>query len=86
MKTDFSLYQTRLAIEMERVIEFHRKYERERARVTSLEEQADVERSHANTELMNEQGKNAELTAWVRNLEKEKERLLRVVSMICFNS
>ncbi|XP_045593928.1 A-kinase anchor protein 9 isoform X3 [Procambarus clarkii] len=69
-----------LAVEKERFTELQRSYERERLKVVTQNEQAHAERARARVDLMEEQGKCAELTKTVRNLEMEKDALMRQMS------
>ncbi|XP_042218573.1 A-kinase anchor protein 9-like isoform X3 [Homarus americanus] len=72
--------QMQLAVEKERFTELQRSYERERRKVVTQNEQAHAERACAKVELMEEQGKCAELTKTIRNMEMEKDTLLRQMS------
>ncbi|XP_069957077.1 A-kinase anchor protein 9 isoform X3 [Cherax quadricarinatus] len=69
-----------LVIQQERFTEIQRLYERERLKVVTQNEQAHAERARARVDLMEEQGKYAELTKTVRNLEMEKDSLMRQIS------
>lgn len=68
-----------LAVERERCVELERACERERLRAITQKEQSVAERERARTEMRETECKLSELTRTVRNLETEKERLVRQV-------
>ncbi|KAK7066218.1 hypothetical protein SK128_023064 [Halocaridina rubra] len=78
-KTAADDLQVRLAVEQEKVIELQRICERLQAKISSLNEKLEVERSHANVDLMEEQTKLAEYAKKIKNNDLEKEKLLRII-------
>lgn len=73
------MFQVQLAIQRERNAELRRLYEQERLKGASQNEQTCAERAQAKVELLEEQGKCAELTKTIRNMEVEKDNLVRQV-------
>lgn len=66
-------------MERERCGELERARERERLQAVSQKEQAAAERVQSKIEVRKVEGRLAELTRTIRNLETEKQRLVRQV-------
>ena len=66
-------------MERERCGEVERARERERLQAVSQKEQAAAERVQSKIEVRKVEGRLAELTRTIRNLETEKQRLVRQV-------
>ncbi|XP_063585135.1 A-kinase anchor protein 9-like isoform X2 [Penaeus indicus] len=72
--------KVQLVIEQERVAELQRSHDKEVMKVQNLSEQLRIERASSKALLMEEQGKCAEYTKRIRNLEGERDKLKRQIA------
>ncbi|XP_042875039.1 A-kinase anchor protein 9-like isoform X4 [Penaeus japonicus] len=72
--------KVQLVIEQERVAELQRSHDKEVMKVQNLTEQLRIERASSKALLMEEQGKCAEYTKMIRNLEAERDKLKRQIA------